>query len=115
MTTTRLALGTNSLFRHDHETLRKAVFESKCFICSGVWGSLTEEQKKVASVPDFEGIEYRIRLYRNPLNDGEQREYLATMLFSHGDDLFDCEDYNEVGGLPVDSVGCFAMLNPSCA
>lgn len=116
MTTTPLAGGRNSLFRHDHVSLRKAVFESRCFVCCRVWDSLSEEQKGVARDPAFEGIGYSISLSRSTDGgDGEQVEILATLSFEHGDDLFDCEDYNVVGGLPVGSAGCFAILNPSGA
>lgn len=70
----------------------------------------------VASDPAFMGIEYQISLHkitRAQAEDGDEQEILATLSFDHGDDLYDCEDYNEVGGLPVDQVGNFAILNPS--
>lgn len=62
------------------------------------------------------GIEYQISLSKiAQADDGDKKEILATLSFDHGDDLYDCEDYNEVGGLPVDQVGNFAILNPSGA
>lgn len=116
MTETPLAYGRNSLFRHDHITLRKAVFVSRCFVCTRVWHSLTEEQKSIASDPAFEGIEDEIYLSRMPGGkDGEQQGILANMSFQHGDDLYDCEDYNVVGGPSLVFAGCFAILNPSSA
>lgn len=112
-----LVHGRNTLFRHDSSTLQKAVFESRCFVCSHVWDSLSGEQKAVASGPAFEGIEYQIFLSKieNHDVDAEKSEIIAAISFDHGDDLYDCEDYNEVGGLSMDSMGNFAMLNPACA
>ncbi|KUI68836.1 hypothetical protein VM1G_04392 [Cytospora mali] len=114
MSTKVLTRGRNSLFRHDHITFRKAVFESRCFICSHVWNSLSQEQKDIASDAAFMGIEYQIHLSKITHDkDEEQRKVLANLSFEHGDDLYDCEDYKEVGGFPVEAVGCFAILNPS--
>lgn len=109
-----LVHGRNSLFRHDHISLEKAVFESRCFICSRVWDTLSEEQKVVASGPAFMGIEYRMFLFQEKYSDDDElSEILAHLTFEHGDDLYDVDDYNEVGGMPMDSTGCFAILNPS--
>lgn len=117
MTSKPLSYGRNSLFRHDHISLQEAVFERRCFICTRVWDSLSEDQKAVASGPAFMGIEYQLFLLRPTSGeDGEQREgqeILATLSFKHGEDFYDCEDYNDVGGSPVGSAGCFAILNPS--
>lgn len=81
-----------------------------------MYRTLSEEQKAIASDPTFMGIEYFIFLrHITQEEDGEQQKIVATLSFEHGDDLYDCEDYNEVGGLlPGNStVGCFAILNPS--
>lgn len=101
------------LFRHGYDSFRKAVFESKCYICCRVWESLTEEQKEVASRPQFMGIEYHLRLSNAIDSDGEARPTVAEITFTWDDDLYDCEDYTEPGGLLVEEVGNFAALNPA--
>lgn len=101
------------LFRHGYDSFRKAVFESKCYICCRVWESLTEEQKKVASRPQFMGIEYHLRLWNAIDSDGEASLTVASITFRWDDDLYDCEDYTEPGGLGVEEAGNFAALNPA--
>lgn len=101
------------LFRHGYDSLRKAVFESKCYICCRVWESLTEEQKEVASRPEFMGIEYHLSVRTATDSDGDQVLPLASITFTWDDDLYDCEDYNEPGGLHVQDEGNFTALNPA--
>ncbi|KAG8168216.1 hypothetical protein KVR01_003905 [Diaporthe batatas] len=99
----------DTLFHHDYRTFRQSV-ESKCYICSHVWSSLTEEQKETTMRPTFDGIDYDVSL-RTSYGERQGR-ILATIDFKHGDDLFDCEDYNEVGGKHMADAGRFAILNP---
>lgn len=100
-----------SVDRYDYLSFRRAV-DGKCFVCSHVWDSLSEEQKGIASKPGFMGITYRI--YRNSRPGSDEGEpILATLSFQHGDDLFDCEECNKVGGLMINSAGVFAFLDPS--
>ena len=101
-----------TLYCYDYLSLRKAV-DSRCYICSRVWDTLTEEQKGVASGPGFMGITYRLWRSSRSMDD-EEGPILATLGFENGDDLYDCEDYNEVGGRHLNSdCGVFAFLNPS--
>jgi hypothetical protein len=100
------------LFRHKHDSLRKAVFESKCHICYHVWESLSDEQKAIASRPEFMGIEYYISIRTLDFQERDPSDCLAEISFEWFDDFFDCDDYNEVGGLHVDFSGVFAALNP---
>ncbi|KAG6366495.1 hypothetical protein INS49_000672 [Diaporthe citri] len=100
------------LFRHGYDSFRKAVFESKCYICCRVWESLTEEQKEVASRPEFMGIEYHFRPRRAIDSDGDPTLTVASLTFKWDDDLFDCEDYDEPGGFDVGE-GTFTALNPA--
>lgn len=96
---------------YDYLSLRKAV-DSRCFICLRVWESLTEEQKGIVSTPDFTGITYKISR-RSRQGEGEEDAILATLSFEHGDDLYECDDYNKPGGLWIDSAGVFAFVHPS--
>lgn len=108
-----LIFGVNAALHHSHETFKEAVFVSKCYICSQVWDSMNEEQKEVVRRPDFEGIDYNIRLGRTRYGeDGRQEPVLATIFIKHGEDLWDCEEYNKVGGTFVSGAGQFAILNP---
>lgn len=111
--TVLLLSGLNKVFHHSCETLKKSVFEAKCYVCSRVWDSLTEEQKAVASHPDFEGIDCKVSLQTShEEDDGWQERVLAKITFTPGDDLYDCEDYETVGGKIMEHAGQFAILNP---
>lgn len=102
-----------ALIHHDHETFKKAVFENKCYLCSQVWDSMNEEQKEVAGRPDFEGIDYDIFLNQIKYGEDErQKTFLASFFINHGEDLWDCEQYDTVGGKHVSGAGQFAILNP---
>lgn len=101
------------VFRHGYDSFREAVFERKCYICYRVWESLSEEQKEVASRPEFMGIDYYIQVGDANRWDGEPTQSLASITFMLDDDLYNCEDYNEVGGLSVGLVGIFGALNPA--
>lgn len=102
----------DKLFRHGHDTFQKSVFESKCYICCRVWESLTQEQKDVASRPEFMGIEYHFRPGRAIDSDGDPLLTVASLTFTWDDDLFDCEDYGEPGGFDAGE-GTFTALNPA--
>lgn len=101
------------LFRHGYDSFRKAVFESNCYICYRVWQSFTEEQKEMASRPEFMGMEYYIQFGRGNHWDGQPSLSLAWITFVLDDDLYDCEDYNEPGGLSLAGMGIFGVLNPA--
>lgn len=99
---------------HDSASLQAAVTE-RCYICLRVWESLSEEQKSVASSSAFEGIRYNLSLsldYSEP-GSSEESSFIAELKCNHGDDLYDCDDYNEVGGWWRLEMGQFTMLNPS--
>lgn len=104
-----------SVLRHNHETLARSVFDSKCFLCTQVWNSLTEEQRGVTRRPEFEGIDYKISLVLDgPRWDDGPEDILADVSFDHGEDLWCTEDYNTVGGDYTSHVnGQFAILRPS--
>lgn len=104
--------GENKLFRHDYDSFRKAVFETKCYICCPVWESLTEEQKEVAGRPEFMGIEYHFRPGNAIDSDGDPMLTVASLTFKWDDDLFDTEDYAEPGGYDAEG-GTFTALNPA--
>ncbi|POS81255.1 hypothetical protein DHEL01_v200355 [Diaporthe helianthi] len=106
--------GGPTLSCYDYHSLREGI-DSKCYICSHVWGTLTEEQKGVASSPGFMGITYRLQRSpsRKARNDETEPPLLATLPFENEDDLYDCDDYNPVGGRWLDLAGVFAFLDPS--
>lgn len=109
-----LVFGKNMVFHHNYETFRKSVFGDRCYICSQVWDSMNEEQKAVASRPDFEGIDYEVFLKSASFDEeGQQERVLATISFSHGEDLWDTEEYDPIGGMSMEDAGKFAILNPS--
>lgn len=113
ISSTVLVSGNNKVLHHTHETFQKSVFGEKCYLCSQVWNSLNEEQKTVASRPDFEGINYEVFFYgRGFRYDGQLDRILAKVDFTHGEDLWDCEEYDEVGGKTMEEAGQFAILNP---
>lgn len=103
-----------TVLHHDSAGSLKESVESSCFICARVWDSLSGEQRAAAESPSFMGIRYLMktvepsRRYGSP---GEQ-PLLANILCEHGDDLYDCEDYNVVGGWWKGNTGNFAVLNP---
>lgn len=104
--------GKNNVLHHNHETLKRSI-GSKCYLCSQVWDSLNEEQKGVARRPDFEGIDYDVSLGKTRYSEEDRQEpILATFSFGHGEDLWDCEEYNDVGGTHIREAGKFAILNP---
>lgn len=67
----------------------------------------------MASRPEFMGIDYYIQVGDANRWDGEPTQSLASITFMLDDDLYNCEDYNEVGGLSVGLVGIFGALNPA--
>lgn len=86
---------------------------SKCYICSQVWDSMNEEQKEVARRPNFEGFDFDILLRKTRYGeDGRQEPVLAMFFIQHGEDLWDCEEYNTPGGPDLSGPGRFAILNP---
>lgn len=106
-----LVSGMNTAIHHDHETFKEAVFGSKCYLCSQVWDSMNEEQKEVARRPNFEGLDYHILLGRIRYGEDDRLEpVLASFFIKHGEDLWNCEEYDTVGGTHVG--GQFAILNP---
>lgn len=108
-----LVNGVNKALHHNHETFKEAVFGSKCYLCCQVWDSMNEEQKEVAGRPGFEGIDYDILLGRTQYGEENGQEpVLATLFIKHGEDLWDCEQYDTVGGTHVVDAGQFAILNP---
>lgn len=108
-----LVFGRNTAIHHNYETFKEAVFGSKCYLCSQVWDSMNAEQKAVARRPEFEGIDYEILLGKTKyFEDDRQKPVLAKIFIEHGEDLWDCEEYDTVGGTHMDSAGQFAILNP---
>jgi hypothetical protein len=106
--------GFNTVFHHNHETFMRSVFDSKCYICSQVWDSLNEEQQGKAIRPEFEGIDYKVSLRSTSYGEEDRQEpILATIFFTHGEDLWDCEEYDPVGGMTINDSGQFAILNPN--
>jgi hypothetical protein len=103
----------NTVLHHNHETFKRSVFGSKCYLCSQVWDSLNEEQKGKARRPEFEGIDYKVFLGRTSYGEEDRQEpILAKFYFDHGEDLWDCEEYDTVGGQFIQGAGQFAILNP---
>lgn len=100
------------VFRHDYESLQRAV-EGNCLICTRVWDSLSKIQQEVVQSPDFTGLECKILF--TPLNeDGELEEsILLSLKFWAGDELWDCDEANEVGGWSPDFYGHFVVLDAS--
>lgn len=91
----------------------RSVFDSKCFLCSQVWESLHEEQKEVARRPDFEGLKCNVSLVKGSFGTDDRPEnIIAQMYFDHGDDLYETEEYNRVGGMITDFSGQYAILDP---
>nr|AET07139.1 vegetative incompatibility protein 6 [Cryphonectria parasitica] len=113
---TRICSGEHRVVvRHDSASIQKSV-EDRCYICARVWNSLSEEQKAVCKRPTFEGIVYK--MYTRDQSYGgsnaHSRPILAQLLCQPAkDDLYDCDDYNEVGGWWRNEAGAFAALNPS--
>lgn len=108
----RHASNWDTVLHHNHETFKRSV-RSKCYICSQVWDSLNEEQKAKAKRPNFEGINYKVLLGRTSYGEEDREEpILATFSIDHGEDLWDCEEYNDVGGEFLSGAGKFAILNP---
>lgn len=106
--------GYNTILHHNHKTFTRSVFSTKCYLCSRVWNSLNEEQQEKTRRPEFEGIDYKIFLRRTKyFEEDEQEAILAHVTFGHGEDLWDCEEYDEVGGRHILGAGQFAILNPN--
>lgn len=101
-----------TVLQHNNETLARSVFDSKCFLCTQVWNSLTEEQREVTRRPEFEGITYIASLETAGWDYGPE-DILATIYIENGEDLYCCEDYNLVGGTLTGDSGQYAILRPS--
>lgn len=109
----RMPSGYHLAFHHDAASLKKAV-EERCFACFRIWNNLSKEQQIVASRAEFDGFDCHSSLGpRSHARDGEDEDeesILANFSFTHGEDLYDCDDYNDLGW-----AGCggqFAVLNP---
>lgn len=100
------------VFRHDYESLRRAV-EENCLICTRVWDSLSTTQQTVVQSRDFTGLECKISF--TPLNEeGELDESIfLSFKFQAGDELWDCDEANEVAGWSPDFYGHFVILDAS--
>lgn len=104
--------GRPTVVRHDTASLKRSI-QTRCFICTRVWESLSEEQKTVAESPTFTGIQYQARMSTGWMGEKRENPILASLICEPGDDLYDCEDYNVVGGWWRMETGQFSVLNPS--
>lgn len=83
-----------------------------CYICTRVWDSLSKVQQAVVQSPDFSGLECKIS-FPPVSEEGEDDESIVTSLtFLAGDELWDCEEANLVGGWSPTFFGQFVILNP---
>ncbi|KAJ4390556.1 hypothetical protein N0V93_004152 [Gnomoniopsis smithogilvyi] len=98
------------VFRHDYESLRKAV-DSDCYMCTRVWDSLSKVQQALVQSPSFSGLECMISF--TPVSEeGEDDEPIAiSFTFWAGYELWDCEEPNLVGGWSPFLYGQFVILN----
>lgn len=97
--------GLQVALEHDFKSLKESV-ERRCFICTRVWDTLSEQQRTVAGRPTFMGIRYQLCLKTSSA-------IVAKLMCDPGDDLYDCDDYKVVGGWWRGETGHFAMLDPS--
>lgn len=112
---TPVSRDTDVAFRHDSASLLKAV-EDNCYMCSRVWHSLSKEQQAITQSPEFSGIECRIWVRTSATGDEDgDAEVDAPVVFSFvgGEEMFDCDEANEIGGWSCWDSGQFALLSPS--
>lgn len=100
-------------FRHDSASLKKAV-EDECYMCTRVWDSLSREQQAIVESPGFRGIECHIS-FKAPAGDEDgaiEKAVPIGFTFLCQEEMFDCDEANDVGGWSDWESGQFALLSP---
>jgi hypothetical protein len=82
--------GVQECYRHDLGSFEQAVAED-CYFCLRIWNSLSEEAREILHSPQFTGIKCSIMRY-----PGDRVGEVGSLLFSFGDEFFDCEDAEDV-------------------
>lgn len=82
-----------------------------CYMCTRVWDSLSKVQQAVIQSPDFSELECKIS-FTPTSEEGEVDEHIVVSFsFWAGDELWDCEEPNLVGGWSPTFLGQFVVLN----
>ncbi|KAJ4412427.1 hypothetical protein N0V82_008822 [Gnomoniopsis sp. IMI 355080] len=108
---TPIARKTEVVFRHDYESLRQAV-DDDCYMCTRVWDSLSGTQQAIAQSPDFSGLECKASFTTVSEEDEDDEPIVISFTFWAGEELWDCEEPNLVGGWSPLLYGQFVILNP---